>query len=152
MAMSTVISYLLTASMLISGGQAVKQANINLEATPVRTYDAQVEGSNAIIYADTPGRVSYFVPDTSWQEDEMKVPEENCTLTLTYASPDVEMQAEQFINGEMNSLTLSSGEYLVVELDGAHWITEMMMDIFGSGFVEVWITDGSGARSIEWIR
>lgn len=35
MAMSTVISYLLTASMLISGGQAVKQANINLEATPV---------------------------------------------------------------------------------------------------------------------
>lgn len=67
---------------------------------PVGIYDEQVEGSNAVIYADTPEVLHYYVPDTGWQEREMEAPEETCTLTLAAASQGTETQAQQFLQGQ----------------------------------------------------
>ena len=78
---------------------------------PVGIYDEQVEGSNAVIYADTPEILRYYVPDTGWQEREMEAPEEVCTLTLAAASQGTETQAQQFLQGQTDTLTLKAGEF-----------------------------------------
>ena len=112
---------------------------------PVGIYDEQVEGSNAVIYADTPEVLRYYVPDTSWQEREMEAPEETCTLTLAAASQGTETQAQQFLQGQTDTLTLKAGEFVVVELNGAHWITRTEVGLEVGGPLEVWITDGTGS-------
>ena len=149
MSMSATLGYLLTASMLVSGGQAVGRADINWDAIPVITYDERVEGSNAITMADTPDKVSFYVPDTGWKENEMEAPEEECEFTLVDASSSVEEEAAQFMEGQSDSLALSAGEYVVIELDGAHWISDTTVEYSGRGTVELWITDGSGAKKYQ---
>lgn len=113
---------------------------------PVGIYDEQVEGSNAVIYADTPEILRYYVPDTGWQEREMEAPEETCTLTLAAASQGAETQAQQFLQGQTDTLTLKTGEFVVVELNGAHWITRTEVGLEAGGPLEVWITDGTGSN------
>ena len=113
---------------------------------PVGIYDEQVEGSNAVIYADTPEILRYYVPDTGWQEREMEAPEETCTLTLAAASQGTETQAQQFLQGQTDTLTLKAGEFVVVELNGAHWITRTEVGLEAGGPLEVWITDGTGSN------
>ena len=113
---------------------------------PVGIYDEQVEGSNAVIYADTPEILRYYVPDTGWQEREMEAPEETCTLTLAAASQGTETQAQQFLQGQTDTLTLKAGEFVVVELNGAHWITRTEVGLEVGGPLEVWITSGTGSN------
>ena len=113
---------------------------------PVGIYDARVEGSNAVIYADTPEVLRYYVPDTGWQEREMEAPEEVCTLTLAAASQGTETQAQQFLQGQTDTLTLKAGEFVVVELNGAHWITRTEVRSEDDGPLEVWITSGTGTN------
>lgn len=96
-------------------------ADVDISAIPVREYNEQVEGSNAIILADTPQELNYYVPDTGWQEQEMEAAEEVCSMSVVTASEELEEQATQFIVGQVNSLNLSSGEFMVMELNGAHW-------------------------------
>ena len=95
----------------------IDSTNIDITAIPVREYDERVEGNNAIILADTPQELSYYIPDTGWREREMEVNEEVCTLSLATASESVADQAEWFLSGQKSTLNLSAGEFIVVELE-----------------------------------
>ena len=127
----------------------IDSTNIDITAIPVREYDERVEGNNAIILADTPQELSYYIPDTGWREREMEVNEEVCTLSLATASESVADQAEQFLSGQKSTLNLSAGEFIVVELDGAHWISETEATLLGDGLVEIGITDATGTSRYQ---
>ncbi len=121
-------------------------ADVDISAIPVREYNEQVEGSNAIILADTPQELNYYVPDTGWQEQEMEAAEEVCSMSVVTASEELEEQATQFIVGQVNSLNLSSGEFVVMELNGAHWVSSVEMELAPNSAVEVSITDGNNTK------
>lgn len=127
----------------------IDSTNIDITAIPVREYDERVEGNNAIILADTPQELSYYIPDTGWREREMEVNEEVCTLSLATASESVADQAEQFLSGQKSTLNLSAGEFIVVELDGAHWISKTEATLLGDGLVEIGITDATGTSRYQ---
>lgn len=121
----------------------------DITAIPVREYDERVEGNNAVILADTQQELNYYIPDTGWREREMEVNEEVCTLSLATASESVADQAEQFLSGQKSTLNLSAGEFIVVELDGAHWISKTEATLLGDGLVEIGITDATGTSRYQ---
>ena len=121
----------------------------DITAIPVREYDERVEGNNAVILADTQQELNYYIPDTGWREREMEADEEVCTLSLATASESVADQAERFLLGQENTLNLSAGEFIVVELNGAHWISETEVTLADGGPVEIWITSGTGTNNYQ---
>lgn len=151
LSIKTSIAYTLALLSLTGSGPIdfIDSTNIDITALPVREYNEQVEGDNAVILADTPQELDYYIPDTGWREREMEAAEEVCTLSLATASESVADQAERFLSGQENTLNLSAGEFIVVELNGAHWVSETELTLAGDGSVEIWITDSTGTNRYQ---
>lgn len=132
-------------SLTGSGPKAlIDSTDIDITALPVREYNEQVEGDNAVILADTPQELNYYIPDTGWREREMEAAKEVCALSLVTASESVANQAEKFFLDETDMLVLSGGEFVIVELNGPHWISQVELELGSGDTVEVSITDGKG--------
>lgn len=151
LSIKTSLAYTMALLSLTGSGpmDLIGSTNIDITAIPLREYDERVEGDNAIILVDTPQEQNYYIPDTGWREREMEADEEVCTLSLATASESVADQAERFLSGQENTLNLSAGEFIVVELNGAHWVSETELTLAGDGSVEIWITDATGTNRYQ---
>ena len=146
---SKITTLSLAVALAVTGCATMKIPLIDVSAIPKREYDERVEGNNAVILEDTPQEFNYYIPDTGWREREMEASEEVCTLSLATASESVAEEAEQFLLDQENTLNLSAGEFIVVELNGAHWLSETEVTLANDGTVEIWIANGTGEDDYE---
>ena len=116
---------------------------------PTGAYSDLVEGSNAVILADTPEKLAYYIPETSWKEREMEASDEVCTLSLVTASDGLEDQANQFLEGKIEQLNLQAGQYIVAELNGPHWLSNVEVEFAAGSMLDVWVTDGYGLHQYD---
>lgn len=101
-----------------------------------------VEGINRAVFADTTEQKALFIPATTWREREMAVPEEVCVLSLISTTGGVDTQrAAEFLSGTRDSLTLAPGTSFLVGLNGAHWLSEIEVDMKSDSPMKINITD-----------
>ena len=139
----------LAAALAMTGCGSMGVPSTDIPEIPLREYDDRIEGSNAVIMADTPQELRYCIPDTGWQTSEMEAAEEVCDLFAIASSEGLEEQAAQFIQGEVDSLNLSAGEFVVVEVNGAHWLSSIEMQLSPNSSLEVSITDGAASKEFD---
>lgn len=86
-----------------------------------------VEGENQVLFVQDEQREQY-IPQTGWRQAERSAPEETCALTVVSVGGEADQAAaEAFFSGQSQELILQPGQSVLVELNGAHWLSEIQV-------------------------
>ena len=97
-----------------------------------------VEGSNRTVFTDTQEQKALYIPQTSWREEEYSAQPELCEIRLLSVSGQLEGQSvKAFLSGQRPQLRLEPGDSFLVELNGAHQLTEIELERGDGGVVTV---------------
>ncbi|WP_394968275.1 hypothetical protein [Candidatus Allofournierella merdipullorum] len=137
---ATAAAVLLAAAVLagcaspVQSGSSQPQAPADEAAIPLAVPEAEplidlelVEGDNQVLFVQDEQREQY-IPQTGWRQAERSAPEETCALTVVSVGGEADQAAaEAFFSGQSQELTLQPGQSVLVELNGAHWLSEIQV-------------------------
>jgi|GEM_PF-2014979 len=101
-----------------------------------------IEGCNQVVFTDKAEQKAFYIPQTSWRETELSAAPEYCTFRVVSVSDGLqEMDVKSFLWGWQWQLTIPPGESFLLELDAAHWLTEVKVEKSDGSRLELRITD-----------
>lgn len=101
-----------------------------------------IEGANKVIFTDTREEKEAYLPQTTWRATEQAAPAETCTLELVSVSDGLkEKTVKRFLDGKSTDLQIAPGESFLVELNGAHWLTGVKIQLSSESHLKMMITD-----------
>lgn len=136
----------------VQSGSSQSQTPANEAAIPLAVPEAEplidlelVEGDNQVLFVQNEQREQY-IPQTGWRQTERSAQEETCALTVVSVGGEADQAAaEAFFSGQSQELTLQPGQSVLMELNGAHWLSEIQVAAEGGG-------SACGAEYDRWCK
>ena len=137
----------------VQSGSSQSQTPANEAAISLAVPEAEplidlelVEGENQVLFVQDEQREQY-IPQTGWRQAERSAPEETCALTVVSVGGEADQAAaEAFFSGQSRELILQPGQSVLVELNGAHWLTSINAAILEETELEFMIVDASSQK------